>query len=314
MRRKKEYSKEMNNSQAGTKNMPLRLRKYIQNRIPKQQTGTKKEEEKKQQTEPFDFRIIVDPSFRLDIVYFANLFVNPSYGPRLVREQLTDLMATGMTRFCRVHIVLSVPPDFDHVSFQDSLTLLFQRQSQTLGFYIGHENCHEYPGIQRVHSIAREDRSPTHYILYFHSKGITRFHGRRERTELALHKTVIAPWKHVLGIFSTHPTIDKIGSSASTGGWIWWNYWWARASYLAQVEKPVKTERRHYYEDWLCRIFVKPEEHVHERQTDQQEHSFEENLYHHNPTNCWSLSIKDQPVGEGYGPLEAHRLLLQGLR
>lgn len=299
----------MKKNEFETRNMPLRLRRYIQNKIPKQQTN-RRTEETKQQKETFDFRIVADSSFRLDIVYFANLFVNPSYGPRLIREQLSDLVATGMTRFARIHIVLSVPPDFDYVSLQENLTFLFQRQYRSLEFHIGHENCHEYPGIQQVHSLARDDCSRTHYLLYFHSKGITRFHGRRERVELALHKTVIVPWKHVLEIFNTHPTIDKIGSSTSTGGWIWWNYWWARASYLSQVERPVKTERRHYYEDWLCRVFLKPEEHVRETHADREENHFEPELYHHNVSNCWSLSLKEEPVGEGCEPQDAHRLLL----
>jgi hypothetical protein len=291
--------------------MPLRLRKYIQNKIPKQTEITKNEEKKT--IEYFDFRIITHPSFCLDIIYFANLFVNPPHGPRLIREQLTDLVATGLTRFSRVHIVLSLPDDFDYPSLQDNLTFLFQRQYRTLEFHIGHDNCHEYPGIQQVHSLAREDRNRNHYILYFHSKGITRFHGRREHVEMALHKTVIDQWKNVLQIFDTHPNIDKIGSTASTGGWIWWNYWWARASYLTQVEKPVKTERRHYYEDWLCRVFVKPEEHTRETNADREENCFEVDLYHHDPSNCWSLSLKEQPIGEGCEPLDALRLLLQGL-
>lgn len=301
-----------------TKKMPLRLRRYIQNKIPiqeqtEEQTKKTTREENKTKPEYFDFGIVADPSFRLDIVYFANLFVNASYGPRLVQEQLTDLISTGMTRFSRVYIVLSVSPDTEHVSLQNNLTQLFQKQYQSLKFHIGHENCHEYPGILQVYSLAREDPSKTHYILYFHSKGITRFHGIREQTELALHKTVIAPWKRVLEIFTTHPHIDKIGSTASTGGWIWWNYWWARASYLTQVERPAKTERRHYYEDWLCRVFLKPEEHACETHADREENRFQPELYRHDPSNCWSLSLKEEPVGEGCEPLDAHRLLIQGL-
>jgi len=294
--------------ETGGKMMPLRMRKYIQNKIISKQTMVQTEKKK----EVFDYRILTNPAFRISIVYFANLFVNPSYGPRLIREQLMDLITTGVARMSRVHIVLSVPEDFDHSSFQNMLTLLFQKEYRTLIFHINNDNCHEYPGIQRVHSLALEEPSSCHYILYFHSKGITRFHGRRERTERALHSTVIAPWKDILQIFETHPQIDKVGSSASTGGWIWWNYWWARASYLVQVEKPVKTERRHYYEDWLCRVFVHPEDH--QTSSSQQENCFQTDLYRHDTTNCWSLSIHDQPIGEGCEPQEAQRILVEGLR
>ena len=36
-------------------------------------------------------------------------------------------------------------------------------------------------------------------------------------------------------------------------GWIWYNFWYARGSYIKYVERPIKTYRRHYYEDWLGR-------------------------------------------------------------
>jgi uncharacterized alpha/beta hydrolase family protein len=55
----------------------------------------------------------------------------------------------------------------------------------------------------------------------------------------------------IYNIYSTFPTIDKIGMSAGGCGWIWYNFWYARGSYLCQVEKPVLTARRHYYENWL---------------------------------------------------------------
>jgi hypothetical protein len=44
------------------------------------------------------------------------------------------------------------------------------------------------------------------------------------------------------------------------GHFVWYNFWYARGSYLNTVEQPIITERRHYYEDWLARSGLPPQE------------------------------------------------------
>jgi hypothetical protein len=234
------------------------------------------------------------PRFHINIVYFANLFVNRTHGLLLIEKQMKDLVATGLLDVSTLHIVLSVPVKFNPTIKQRVYESAAFLPSHNVIFHINNEDCHEYPGIQLVHALASANNSPNHYLLYFHSKGITRFRGERELVERNLHKTVIAPWKHVLEIFETHPTIDKIGSSASDAGWIWWNYWWARASYLFHVEIPIKTERRYYYEDWLSRYVKDPLK----------------DIYHQTNKNCWSLSAPKKHVGIGYTIKEAVSLLV----
>ncbi len=41
---------------------------------------------------------------------------------------------------------------------------------------------------------------------------------------------------------------------------MWYNFWYARGSYLRTVEQPIVTTRRHYYEDWLARSGLPPQE------------------------------------------------------
>ena len=236
------------------------------------------------------------PSFVIDIVYFANLFVNPTHGPQLVRAQMQDLVATGLLDEATLHIVLSVPEGYN-ATIQEQVRQCFS-SSHKVVFHIHNENCHEYPGIQLVHALAYANGSPNHYLLYFHSKGITRFRGIREKQEIHLHKTVIASWKRVLHIFEKHPKIDKVGSTASPAGWIWWNYWWARASYLIRVDIPIKTHNRYYYEEWLSRVLANP-------YTD---------TYIQTNKNCWSLSAPRSPIGISYTPEEARELLLNPSR
>lgn len=234
------------------------------------------------------------------IVYFANLYVNPKYGHLLILEQMKDLIKTGLLEHAILYILISVPsyPYFEHL---DKIYNLFDTSfvRHRVIFQINHENCHEYPGIKMIHQLALENPSHKHYLLYFHSKSISRFKGiRDDPVEKALFTTVIKNWKHVLNIFRKYPYIDKIGSTSSPKGFIWWNYWWARASYLQWVESPIKTDRRYYYEDWLCRVISNP------RSADTNPYRkelslFEKNNYLLTDENCWGLSNDNNKIGNG---------------
>jgi hypothetical protein len=241
----------------------------------------------------------------ITIVYFANLFINPIHGQDLIQAQLTDLAQTGLPTLATLHIVLSVPMEEDLRDLRSTITRLFLGRAS---LHWVRESCHEYPGIRLAHQLARSDPSPQHYLLYFHSKSISRFKGKRERIERALHTTVIAPWKKVLNIFHDHPSIDKVGSTCSGMGWVWWNYWWVRASYLAQVETPLKTPRRHYYEDWICRRLAHPTTHP----TDplRPEDSLTDPIYQLSNQNGWGLSHRVSPIGQGCSATQALLALL----
>lgn len=192
----------------------------------------------------------------LDIVYFANLYVN-TQGVSLVLLQLSDLISTGIFALPNVslHIVLSMPGEIvSEVHY--ALSDLFEHKGvpfNKIQVTCTTDNCHEYPGINHVYRCAQVSSNPNHVILYFHSKGITRFTGQRDPVEQVLHNTVVKDWVWVLFLFTNFCEIEKIGIAASEFGWIWYNYWWVRASYIRTVEEPIRTDRRHYYEDWLCR-------------------------------------------------------------
>jgi hypothetical protein len=138
-----------------------------------------------------------------------------------------------------------------------------------------------------VHALARHSPNRDHYILYFHSKSMTRFLGRdREATEIRLHNTVVAQWKRVLSLFQSQPHIDKIGSSKSWAGWIWFNYWWVRASYADQVEPPLITPNRYYYETWVSLVPIVPQQ-----TPSPSELPVTNEHYHLSSVNCHGLSI-----------------------
>lgn len=213
----------------------------------------------------------------INIVYFANLFINPTFGVQLVKRQLQDLIDTGLVDISTLHIVLSIPRH-RVPNVREGIFSLFHDNHKVL-FHINHENCDQYPGLQVVYSLAVVNQySNSSYILYFHSIDIDEYRGKRQYQEKALYKTVIQSWKQVLKIFDNHPEIDKIGSSFSKQGFFWFNYWWARASFLTKLEPPVKTTNHDYYEEWISYVLKHPYE----------------NVILFNNKNCWSLSFNDK--------------------
>lgn len=242
---------------------------------------------------------------KVDIVYFANLFVNRQHGHILIIHQISDLIQTRLLELATLHMVISCPQDYH---YQPILQQVSEKTSSHVQFHINHENCHEFPGIMLVHQLALRTHSRSHYLLYFHAKGITRFQGEREPIEKALHAIVISPWKKILKIFNNHPTVDKIGSTFSKQGWIWWNYWWARATYIARLESPIKTTRRHYYEDWLCRVLIRPYTPLSEkRKEDDKDNAY---IYNLSSDNCWGLSFPHQSEAEqAHQALQSHRII-----
>ena len=58
---------------------------------------------------------------------------------------------------------------------------------------------------------------------------------------------------HKLGLFPAKedPVVQK--DFKTKGGWMWYNFWYARGSYLANhCEEPKITDNRWYYEVWLA--------------------------------------------------------------
>ena len=80
-------------------------------------------------------------------------------------------------------------------------------------------------------------------------------HAARPAEEASLFESTIVPWQQVLRIFSENATTTRCGSFPAPAGWMWTNFFWARASYIKKLVEPIRTNRRHYYEDWLGRLY-----------------------------------------------------------
>jgi hypothetical protein len=187
------------------------------------------------------------------IVYFANLFMRVD-ALDLVRLQLEAFINTGLLQQIansKLFIVISVCKTKEQEAL-NRLTSFFENYEleSKIEIITNHDNAHEYPGILKVYELSQTTDC---VILYFHSKGITRFKTERDEHEIYAFDIVIKNWKWVLFLFKNVSSIDKIGISTSHYGWMWSNFWWVRSVYVRKLEFPVKTNRRHYYEDWVAR-------------------------------------------------------------
>jgi len=177
------------------------------------------------------------------IVYYINCELNKNYFEWLTNQ--LDLVKNMGT----IHIIATISKKKE-AGFKKKVLKLYP--DVIIDCYS--KNEYEYRGILKVWELGQVHNKSTDIILYFHSKGVSRTERyigpnphEYEYTE------ILRDINKIKEIFDIFPTIDKIGILSGLNGIIWYNFWYARGSYIYTVEEPIKTSRRHYYEDWLGR-------------------------------------------------------------
>ena len=186
---------------------------------------------------------------RAHIVYFVNCMLNKNW-PSWVRGQMA--MARPLDAVA-VHVEATVADEdklrlsqIVHAAFEGTPTRVHVRTHGT-------HNQYEYPGIMRAWRLGRKHAHTNDVVVYVHSKGVT--HQPTFEKSMAAHicGRVLREHRHIREVLRTREEVNKVALFASDRGFAWYNFWWARASYLARVERPVQTDRRHYYERWLSK-------------------------------------------------------------
>ena len=177
----------------------------------------------------------------INIVYYA--YLNPGTWQAIVKGQLISLRASNLADFAKIKVVLCG----NDLDTQEATEMV-------RNIIIGAEiietriNRYEFPGLHTLWRWAQEE--PDNIYLYFHSKGAVRGNGLRLIEEKKLFSQTIMAWKHIRNIF-TDTKINKIGFAASPSGFFWYNFWWARGSYLNRCSEPQISDNRHDFESWL---------------------------------------------------------------
>jgi len=208
-------------------------------------------------------------TYTLYLVYFVNCKIHDGYGEwmlAMVKSVPADatLEIVATSRSCKAEAML----------YQNYETIATTRSGVTL------LECHdegeietfEYHGIRKAWEIGQLSPERETVIGYFHSKGLTHartykdwlnLKGKDWKIPKTLDKEVMSKTDRVFESFDLFPWIDKAGATSGGNGWIWWNFWFARGSYLQEVPEPIITSRRLYYEDWLGRFSLKSSRNAH---------------------------------------------------
>lgn len=192
-----------------------------------------------------DVRAVVNPGpqpYNVYVVYYINTCCNNQWYTWLY-HQLKQIR--HMTP--HIYVVATVPAGKEDVFRTWTL-----RYFPNVEMECYTENEFEYRGIHKVWELSQRYRQRDDLLLYFHSKGITR-NASYASNASDNYNLVLREFDKVKEVFTIFPSVDKVGYAASKCGGMWYNFWYARGSYLQSLDEPIQTTLRHYYEYWLAR-------------------------------------------------------------
>ena len=197
------------------------------------------------------------PPHKINIVYYV--WVNPARNWEIIVDgQLSDLIQCGILEISKLYIVACCT---DH-SLLDYVQRFIHSKIPANTTYnlavVSSGNFFEFPGIKCLYSLAMEE--PDKYYLYLHTKGMFHWmYSMRNNTpeercsnEVFLTRGHAHPYKRVVELFDADPAISRICMfpDSSEKRMCYYNFYWARGSYLATCQDPIISHDRFYYEHW----------------------------------------------------------------
>jgi len=183
-----------------------------------------------------------------DIFFVYYCYLNPSKNWRhIVYGQLIDIYNSQiLTRSKLFIVVCGNQNDIDEAKIYISEFI-----KTDVYFYEFTENNYEFNAIKILKGLADDNRDKT--FIYMHSKGMVNHNPSDFRTflEIKLTKNTILNWEDTLYQFKKNKLINKAGLLPSDSGFVWFNFWWARGSYIADIKKLDETDNRFNCESWI---------------------------------------------------------------
>ena len=183
----------------------------------------------------------------LYIVYYIYLDNNNNW-KNIVHQQLYDLKISNITNILNNKLFIILCGNINNIKIAEILIKnIINIECEILYTY---DNNYEYPGINKIYELSI--LNPNIIFFYMHNKGIS--HGNiRTSNEINSLRTNLVLWKKAINVFNNLDHINKIGLFPSSGGWIWYNFWFSKGSYISTCNKPIITNDRYYYESWIGR-------------------------------------------------------------
>ena len=185
------------------------------------------------------------------IVYYAYLY-NGQKWKNIITGQMRDIYNSGILKIATLHVVLLGTPN----EIQEAKLLLENITNDTINITEVYDNLYEFPALIKIRELALIN--PNKIFIYLHSKCMVNWNPSQHRTiiEQKLTKSTLLDWDTTLFIFQNFPEIQKAGVLPAKDGFMWFNFWWARGSYLiscSPIEIPINLVEndRFICESWL---------------------------------------------------------------
>ena len=196
---------------------------------------------------------------KLEIVYFINADLSECFF-KLFNDQIKDLLKAKLNKYSFIKLNIEVICSSKIKKEKIKKLISNLKLEDYLNFQISFSKDFnkEYKGINKAWELAKED--PEKYILYFHGKGLSYLKNKyfyiRQPLEKLIFNLLIKDWLKNLEKLNRLISINKLGILSGGNGWLWFNFWIAKSSYLSKIEKPRMTKRAFYYEDWIARFRI----------------------------------------------------------
>lgn len=193
----------------------------------------------------------------IHIIYYIWINENRNWQV-IVQGQLHDIIESNILEEAHLNIVLCS----DKIELITEATYFIintinYTDHLTFSLYTTQHNNFEYEGIKKLYQLANDE--PDKLYIYMHSKGMFNTiydSNKRLIDEKVLTKTLLYNWRKIKNIFEENKYVMKAGLVPSTGGWIWFNFFWTRGNYIRTCEIPKISDVRYYYESWLTTSII----------------------------------------------------------
>lgn len=179
------------------------------------------------------------------IIYFVNL--RPNVWLDIVIEQLNDLKSIELYEISTkiyVSVISSQKQDYDKFS---ELIKKDYPKIEIINHFT--DNLYEYPGIKALYDVANSVDDET-LLLYFHSKGMF---NSAPQVRKKLFDINIRNYSRYIYEFEKNKKLDMAGCSPDRSGFVYYNFFWVKSSYIKNhVKEPKITDDRFYWEVWLA--------------------------------------------------------------
>jgi hypothetical protein len=180
------------------------------------------------------------------IVYF--ICINPEkHWQDFVAGQILDILRSKILCSAKLFVLICGTES----QIQEAQYIITSLVKNHVEFTSVYKNEYEYPAIQKIQELATQ--FPDKIFIYLHSKGMFFNHPHPWRSIMnkKLTMNLFLDWDNTLHIFNKCTNIQKAGLFPAIGGWIWFNFWWARGSYIAKCKPLEKSDDRFLCEWWL---------------------------------------------------------------